>query len=485
MGKIGLGLLTYKRPEYYKKVLDKVPKNKVDYFLVVNDGEDSYVNKNDADFVIYNEKQLGVSESKNKIIDHFINNDIEHVFIMEDDVIIKNENVFTTYINTANVTGIHHLNFSKIAGNEKTLCYTYEHPTGYKLGFYQNPQAAFCYFNINLFKKLGKFDENFLNAFEHIDFEYRLVKNKVAPPFWYFPDVFDSENYLTTIDGSDESSTITNKENYETNLNISAQYFIKKHEHFTNQIPKIENKNLPIFLMNLDYYYNRKKIYNNKKLSVIIPYRNREKALKRLIPKLKTILDKQVQNYNINVIEQNDNEFFNKGLLLNIGILLNYDSDYYCIHDVDLIPEFADYSYPKNPSHLSKYCSQFNYIENKDALMGGVVTFKKEHIYDVNGYPNDYIGWGSEDNCLCNRFIKKDYQIYQYPFGRFYSVPHTPRISDPREYEMHIINGQKREDEKKGLINSELNGIKNIDLSEFTIDFLENNEYNHFKVKRK
>ena len=36
--KIGLGIMTYKRPDYFKKIFSSVPKDKVDELVVVNDG---------------------------------------------------------------------------------------------------------------------------------------------------------------------------------------------------------------------------------------------------------------------------------------------------------------------------------------------------------------------------------------------------------------------------------------------------------------
>ena len=230
-------------------------------------------------------------------------------------------------------------------------------------------------------------------------------------------------------------------------------------------------------------YSRKKEVNGDKRLSIIIPYRDRKTALEALIPKLTEYVSKQVNNFTISVIEQDDNELFNKGLLNNLGVLLNPDADYYCIHDVDLIPEFSDYSYPETPSHLSTFCSQFNYVEDPAALMGGVVLFRHDHFKKVNGYPNDYVGWGSEDNTLHNRCIKTGFEIYGHPFGRYFSIPHVPRITNPKEYEMHIINGQKREDEKAGKIDFRKNGINNLDISRYSINMVDEIGYKHFKIK--
>jgi hypothetical protein len=484
--RIGVAIITYNRPDYYSQVYASLPKDKIDKLVIVNDGENAYVNPADADTVIHNNKQLGVAKSKNKALKELIDLGCEHLFLIEDDIIVKDSNVFEEYIKAANSTGIHHLCYEKVADNEKSLKYVHKQPDGVKIGFYHNPQGAFMYINAQLIKKLGYFDENYTNAFEHIDFAYNLIQKNVAPPFWYFPDLYNSEEYLTDIEGSSANSSITNKEKYQENWQKSAEFFTKKWGHFTNTIQDLGIKNLLKSLVVLQTNYSRKKLINNdKELCVVIPYRDRKTALDQLIPALKNALSKQVSKYDIVVVEQNDNDLFNKGLLNNIAFLFNPNFDYYCFHDVDLIPEIADYSYPETPVHMSTYCSQFNYIQNPDATMGGVIVFRKEHFEAVNGYPIDYIGWGSEDRTLGNRVEKIGLKIYTHPFGKFYSVPHQTRLLNEVEVKAHYVNGQKREDEQSGKTNMFDNGLKNINLNEYQIDINQNLDFKHIKVAKK
>jgi hypothetical protein len=466
MNNIGVAIITFNRPDYYKKVLDNIPKNKIKCLVIVNDGKTPYANESDGDYVIKNNEQLGVSISKNKALKILIEKfNCEHLFLIEDDVLIQNENVFDEYINTANTFGIHHLNYEKVAGNEKTLKYSYKAPSGHSIGLYHNPQGAFSYFNANIIKKLGYFDENYINAFEHIDIEYSLSKNNVAPNFWYFPDVLNSDQYLKTIEGSDENSTITNKNKYQENWQKSAQTFVKKWGHFTNEIPDVGEETIKNRLMFLESNYAKKKLINcDKKLSIIIPYRDRKPAVDLLIPKLFDYVSKQVKNFNISIIEQSNKKLFNKGLLNNIGFLINEKSDYFCFHDVDLIPEFSDYSYPETPSHLSSHCSQFNYVNIPDKIMGGVITFNKENYKNVNGYSNLYEGWGKEDDDLYERCLKSNLTPYKHPFGRYYSVPHIHRLNDIREQESHKQNGERFWAFQRGETDHLKDGINNMPL---------------------
>ena len=462
---IGVAIITYNRPEYYKKVLDSIPRHMIDNLVIVNDGELVYTNDNDADYILQNNKKLGVSISKNRALKLLIDKcNCEHLFLIEDDILIKRDDVFEAYIKAANSTGIHHLCYEKVAGNEKSLKYVLEQPDGVKIGFYHNPQGAFMYVNANLIKKLGYFDENYLNAFEHIDFAHNLIQKNVAPPFWYFPDLLNSEEYLTDIEGSSQNSSITNKDGYNQNWQRSAQFFVKKWGVFTNQITDTGIDELQKSLIYLQTNYSRKKIVNkDQKLSIIVPYRDRKVALDILIPNLIGYLKKQVENYEIIIVEQDDSNPFNKGKLNNIGFKLkSEDSTYVCFHDVDLIPEFSDYSYPKKPSHVSSHCSQFAYVNIPDKIMGGVITFKNEHYEQVNGFSNEYEGWGKEDDDLYLRCEKENLTPYKHSFGRYFSVPHKLRLSDDNEKEMHKINGERFSKFYNNLKNHKEDGLNNV-----------------------
>lgn len=453
--KIGVAITTFNRPEYYNQVISSIPQDRVEYIVVVNDGAErggAYVNAAQVDRVIVNQEQSGIAVCKNQAIRYLLEKDCEHLFIIEDDIIVKDPNVFDEYIKAANSTGIHHLCFEKVAGNEKTLVDTLLMSDGTKIGFYKNPQGAFMYINANLIKKLGYFDEGYTNAFEHIDFAYNLIQKKVAPPFWYFPDILNSDQYLEEIKGSPQNSTITNKERYQENLEKSAQHFIKKWGHFTADIPVASKGYLDQTLIHLLNAYSRKKLVNKgRKLSIIIPYRDRELALKTLIPSLQNYVSKQVEEFDIVIVEQNNDKPFNKGLLNNIGFALcNADCDYVCFHDVDLIPELADYSYPAVPSHISSHCSQFNYVNIPDRIMGGVVLFNNKDYREVNGYSNEFAGWGKEDDDLYHRCHVEILTPYKHPYGRFFSIPHTHRLTNPIENAYHLKNGKRFRDFESG-----------------------------------
>lgn len=144
-----------------------------------------------------------------------------------------------------------------------------------------------------------------------------------------------------------------------------------------------------------------------KKLNILIPYRNRELHLVTFIPYINYYLKTNLDcNFQITIIEQNNKDLFNRGTLINIGYELEKNnSDYIAPHDVDLLPEDADYSISNVPIHLSAYRSQKKYILEYDTFFGGVNLFLNEHFEKINGFSNFYAGYGAEDDDLRVRCV--------------------------------------------------------------------------------
>jgi hypothetical protein len=152
-----------------------------------------------------------------------------------------------------------------------------------------------------------------------------------------------------------------------------------------------------------------------KKLAIIIPYRDRKSHLEMFLPYMKKYLKEY--DYKIYVIEQNDNKPFNRGKLLNIGakIAIREGFDYLALHDVDMLPlKGVDYSYPDTPIHLAAIV---NSEQPFDDYFGGVTLFNVEDFKIINGFSNEYWGWGFEDDDLLQRCIQKNVPLDTIKFG--------------------------------------------------------------------
>lgn len=146
------------------------------------------------------------------------------------------------------------------------------------------------------------------------------------------------------------------------------------------------------------------------KLGVIVPYRNRPEQLKVFKEYISNYLYSKGIHHEVIVVEQKDDTPFNRGLLLNWGCRKAEwtDCDYVVFHDIDMLPVDVDYSYTDNPVHLVE---NLEIPEEEDSLFydyfGGVTMFNLRDIKRVNGFSNNYIGWGFEDDDLFLRCQEK------------------------------------------------------------------------------
>ena len=111
--------------------------------------------------------------------------------------------------------------------------------------------------------------------------------------------------------------------------------------------------------------------------------------------------------YEIIIVEQADDKPFNRGKLLNVGYKYAVDKecDYFVFHDVDMLPEDVDYSYSDKPLHLATHLQEHDYETTFFDYFGGVTMFTKEDFKTINGFSNEYWGWGFEDDDLLLRCV--------------------------------------------------------------------------------
>ena len=146
---------------------------------------------------------------------------------------------------------------------------------------------------------------------------------------------------------------------------------------------------------------------DNHKLGIIVPYRDRYFDLVEFKSHITKYLSDSGINYYLIIVEQDDEKSFNRGKLLNIGTIYakKLGCDYVVFHDLDMLPEEVDYSYSDTPLHLAT-----NLIGTKDfkrivfdQYFGGVTLFPIKTFEEINGYSNNYWGWGYEDDDLLYR----------------------------------------------------------------------------------
>lgn len=148
-----------------------------------------------------------------------------------------------------------------------------------------------------------------------------------------------------------------------------------------------------------------------KRLNIVVPYRDRERHLTQFIPHVAAYMARVHPDlsYRVTVAEQADDGLpFNRGALKNAGFLLGEpDSDYVCLHDVDYLPEEADYSWADDPTAILWFGAETRPIapeisdkriqNDLESTFGGALLVPNAVMRRVNGYSNVYWGWGFED----------------------------------------------------------------------------------------
>lgn len=211
-----------------------------------------------------------------------------------------------------------------------------------------------------------------------------------------------------------------------------------------------------------------------EKLSIVVPYRDREEHLKEFVPFMENYLKEEEIPFSIFIIEQGDTKPFNRAKLLNVGFKESENFDYFSFHDVDMLPEDSDYSYADCPTHLASMAEQFGYKLPYDGYFGGVTLFDKESFLKVNGFSNEYWGWGAEDDDLLFRCQYKGIETSRKEC-RYRSLSHERRIIQ-NEYSRNIdkysslLNSRTPESiiNSDGLTSLSYEKISEENLSEFT-----------------
>lgn len=197
-----------------------------------------------------------------------------------------------------------------------------------------------------------------------------------------------------------------------------------------------------------------------QKLSIIVPYRNRKSHLEEFVPYMEKYLSGEEIDYSIFIIEQADDKPFNRAKLLNVGFKESESFDYFAFHDVDMLPLDSDYSYPDGPTHLASEVEQFDWNLPYDGYFGGVTLFDKESFVKINGYANEYWGWGAEDDDVLSRCAINEIETYRKQC-RYRSLDHDREI-DRSLYTKNLVKLGIFTNSKNSINLSENEGISNL-----------------------
>ena len=194
---------------------------------------------------IYNESiDKSTTWTKNSVIYKLINDGCDHIFLMDDTVKIKDKTVFDKYIETASKSGIWYLNYSGDYKIRNSIDYD-----GCGVSFSDTINKQFCYYYKGIFKNVGFFDERYSHGLlEQIDYTYRVCKKGLCPPWGWFADIENSNNY---IHANPPEKLDTNEQMYWR----ENQWFKHRNEQFYHLLPDTKEEDVMKVLEELKEKY--------------------------------------------------------------------------------------------------------------------------------------------------------------------------------------------------------------------------------------
>ena len=200
---------------------------------VVDDGKIP-VNQMPQLHYIKTEGKIGVGKAKNLALKSLMDNGCDYLFLLEDDVEILDEKIFSLYIEASNSTGIKHFNFGLHGDHnlnhngQPHVRKSFNYPDGTIIDLYPNLLGALSFFTRDVIEEVGYIDESYYNALEHVDHTYQIIQKNYHPPFRWFADVHNSSQYIKDIVPDHEQSVIRSEKDFLENFKKNLDIFISK-----------------------------------------------------------------------------------------------------------------------------------------------------------------------------------------------------------------------------------------------------------------
>jgi len=197
--RVGVGIVTYNSESYFKDLYNSIDRTKIDYLAVVNGG-DRYKDTYECDNWIQHNINKYPAVCRNDAITALLKNNCEHIFIIEDDMIIQDSDIFQKYIEASKLSGLKYFSFVSTSWEsgkpfKRTPRLTVQYSREVSVSFYKNMCNEFTYHHKSCYNKTGFYDSQFRDPFD-IDMAYRESKEEYAAPFWWFADITNSDFYI-------------------------------------------------------------------------------------------------------------------------------------------------------------------------------------------------------------------------------------------------------------------------------------------------
>ena len=107
-----------------------------------------------------------------------------------------------------------------------------------KIALYEHITGMFSFFTRECLTNVGLIDEDYKNAWEHVDHTNRIINAGYHPPFWWFADIANSTDYIDSQkDAIQNSTTSKNTAEWMQNVQVNAEIYKNKNGTYPAQTP--------------------------------------------------------------------------------------------------------------------------------------------------------------------------------------------------------------------------------------------------------
>lgn len=209
-----LGIATYHRSDFLAQVLTGVHAHlieQLDHVAICHDGPWQDVPPR-AEWLEVQQtgRHSGVATVKNRLLLRALQRGAEWIILAEDDIVPQSPLAVAGYVHAAVESHVSHLMFHGHGTANVNPKGT--DPTGH-VTYWPNWVGAWVLYHRDMIEDVGFMDEEFVNAYDHVEHSLRIAEAGYAPlpsgpGEQLVPDATGSEHWLREIEGSIEESAI-------------------------------------------------------------------------------------------------------------------------------------------------------------------------------------------------------------------------------------------------------------------------------------
>jgi hypothetical protein len=209
-GKVGLGVMVWKRPAMWAELVDSICEHLsdvVDEVAVHQDGGECFIGDAPKDWLrLWHPKNLGWAHSKNELLDTLVDLGCDWLFMIEDDTLVTSEKAVTGYVDAHLASGLHYMT-AHPWGQITTRLVDQDGPVSY----WAYVGSWWTFMTAHGLKTGGGYNDVLGGIMGDIELPQRWALKGLTSGWGRLPDATGSEDWVTPRCLTVEESTIANQ----------------------------------------------------------------------------------------------------------------------------------------------------------------------------------------------------------------------------------------------------------------------------------